>query len=34
MDETNFDFGLVPFNSWAVFATWPHLGALQELQEK
>jgi hypothetical protein len=34
MDKTNFLFGTLPFNPWAILATWLHLEAPKKLQEK
>jgi hypothetical protein len=34
IDKTNFFFGTMLFNPWAVIATWLHLGAPQKLQVK
>jgi hypothetical protein len=34
MGKTNFLFSTLPFNPWAVLATWLHIGALQKIQEK
>ena len=32
--KTKFFFGTLPFNPWAVLATWLHVGALQKIHEK
>jgi hypothetical protein len=34
MDKTNYFFSTLPFNPWAVSATWLHVGAPQKTQEK
>jgi hypothetical protein len=34
MGKTNFFFSTLPFNPWAVLATWLHVGAPQKIQEK
>jgi hypothetical protein len=34
MDKTKKKFGTLPFNPWAVLATWLHLEAPQKLQGK
>jgi hypothetical protein len=34
MGKTNFFLGTLPFNPWAVSATWLHGGAPQKIQEK
>jgi hypothetical protein len=34
MSKTNFFFSTLPFNPWAVSATWLHVGAPQKIQEK
>jgi hypothetical protein len=32
--KSNFFFGTFALVPWVVLATWPHLGALQKIQEK
>jgi hypothetical protein len=34
MDKTNFFLITLPFNPWAVSATWLHVEAPQKIQEK
>jgi hypothetical protein len=34
MGKTNFFLSTLPFNPWAVLATWLHVGAPQKIQEK
>jgi hypothetical protein len=34
MDKTNFFLSILPFNPYAVSATWLHVGAPQKIQEK
>jgi hypothetical protein len=34
MGKNNFFFSTLPFNPWAVLATWLHVGALQKIEEK
>jgi hypothetical protein len=34
MGKTNFFLSTLPFNPWAVSATWLHVGASQKIQEK
>jgi hypothetical protein len=34
MGKTNFFLSTLPFNLWAVLATWLHGGAPQKIQEK
>ena len=34
MDKTNFFFGILSFNPWAILATWLHKGALQKIHER
>jgi hypothetical protein len=34
MDKTNFFLSSLPFNPWAILATWLHVGALQKIHEK
>jgi hypothetical protein len=34
MGKTNFFLSTMPFNPWAVSATWLHVGAPQKIQEK
>jgi hypothetical protein len=34
MGKTNFFLSTLPFNPWAVLATWLHIGAPQKTQEK
>jgi hypothetical protein len=34
MDKTNFFFSTLPFNPWAISATWLHVGAPQKIHEK
>ena len=34
MGRTNFFSNIVPFNPWAIFSTWLHVGASQKTQDK
>jgi hypothetical protein len=34
MGKTNFFLTTLPFSSWAILATWLHVGAPQKIQEK
>jgi hypothetical protein len=34
MVKTNFFLSTLPFSTWAVLATWLHVGAPQKIQEK
>jgi hypothetical protein len=34
MGKTNFFLSTLPFNLWAVSATWLHVGVSQKIQEK
>jgi hypothetical protein len=34
MDKANFFLSTLPFNPWAVSATWLHVGAPQNIHEK
>jgi hypothetical protein len=34
MGKTNFFLSTLPFSPWVALATWLHVGAPQEIQEK
>jgi hypothetical protein len=34
MGKTNYFLSTLPFNLWAISATWLHVGAPQKIQEK
>jgi hypothetical protein len=33
MGKTNFFFGTLPFNPWAILAMWLHIGSPHKIQE-